>query len=73
MNVYVVIKRYEANGKEFADWHYKPYDHDKIYDCMLDLTGDHNISSDAAEWCKLAGSGEIYEFGEGEIEIQEID
>lgn len=30
-------------------------------------------SVDAASWCELATVGEIYEFREGEIEIQEID
>lgn len=34
---------------------------------------DHEISASGASWCELACIGEIYEFREGEIEIQEID
>lgn len=41
---------------------------------MMELKGnDHEISDDAASWCELATVGEIYEFREGKIEIQEID
>ena len=72
--IYAVVKRYEQNGKEFKDWFYKPNSHYDIYDKMMELTGnDHEISDDAASWCELATVGEIYEFREGEIEIQEID
>lgn len=72
--IYAVVKRYEQNGKEFKDWVYKPNNHYDIYDKMMELTdNDHEISDDAASWCELASVGEIYEFREGEIEIQEID
>ena len=71
---YAVVKRYEQNGADFADWYYKPNDHYSIYDKMMELTGnDHEISSDSASWCELAIIGEIYEFCEGEIEIVDID
>ena len=40
---------------------------------MMKITdGDHEISSDAASWCELACVGEIYEFREGYIEIEEV-
>ena len=69
-----IAKRYEQNGKEFEDWFYKPNNYYDIYDKMMELTdNDHEISADAASWCELACVGEIYEFREGEIEIQEID
>ena len=72
--IYAVVKRYEQNGKEFADWCYRPNSYYDIYDKMMELTdNDHEISADAASWCELACVGEIYEFREGEIEIQEID
>ena len=72
--IYAVVKRYEQNGKGFADWKYKPNDHYEIYGRMMSLTdNDHEISADAASWCELATVGEIYEFREGEIEIMEID
>ena len=72
--IYAVVKRYEQNGIEFDDWHYRPSNHDAIYERMMELTGnDHEISADAASWCELATVGEIYEFREGEIEIMEID
>ena len=72
--IYAVVKRYEQDGNEFADWEYKPDDHYSIYDKMMELTGnDHEISCGAASWCELASVGEIYEFREGEIEIMDID
>lgn len=72
--IYAVVKRYEQNGKEFADWHYRPSNHSDIYDKVMEITGnDHEIASGAASWCELATVGETYEFREGEIEIQEID
>lgn len=81
--VYAVVKRYATSegtpekfyeDDGFADWHFKPNNHYGIYEKMMELTGnDHEISSDAASWCELATVGEIYEFREGEIEIQEID
>lgn len=72
--IYAVVKRYEHNGINFADWCYKPSDHYSIYDKMMELTdNDHEISSDAASWCELATVGEIYEFREGKIEIIDID
>lgn len=72
--IYAVVRRYEQDGIDFADWHFKPNNHYAIYDKMMEITGnDHEISSDAASWCELACIGEIYEFREGEIEIMEID
>lgn len=79
--IYAVVKRYatrewsfENDDDGFADWDYKPNDHYGIYEKMMEITGnDHEISAEAASWCELATVGEIYEFREGEIEIQEID
>lgn len=71
--LYAVVKRYAVNGNDdtFDDWFFKPNSHDNIYNKMMELTdGDHEISSDAASWCELATEGDIYEFREGEIEIQ---
>ena len=71
--LYAIVKRYETPEVEFADWVYRPDDHDSIYDRMMGLTGnDHEISADAASWCEIAVTGEIYEFREGEIEILDI-
>jgi hypothetical protein len=72
--IYAVVKRYEQNGNEFADWLYRPSNHRDIYDKLMEITGnDHEISCDGASWCELATVGEVYEFREGEIEIQDID
>lgn len=72
--IYAVIKRYAQNGKDFADWFYRPSNHSDIYDKMMDITeNDHEIAADGASWCELASVGETYEFREGEIEIQYID
>ena len=72
--IYAVVKRYENDKYEFTDWYYKPDNHYSIYDRMMKLTNNnHELSSDAASWCELATVGEIYEFENGEIEIQEID
>ena len=72
--IYAVVKRYEQNGINFADWHYRPHNHYDIYEKIMEITGnDHEISADAASWCELATVGEIYEFREGEVEIQDID
>ena len=70
--VCAVLRRYEP-FLPFPNWTYKPNSHDSIYTKMMELTdGDHEISSDAASWCELAHEGEIYEFREGEIEMQDI-
>lgn len=72
--IFAIVRRYEQNGVRFANWEYRPYDHDAIYDRTMLITGnDHEISADAASWCELATVGEIYEFREGEIEIVDID
>lgn len=72
--IYAVVKRYEQNGVEFADWHFKPNNHYGIYEKMMELTGnDHEISASGSSWCEVAEIGEIYEFREGEIEIMEIE
>lgn len=71
-----VVKRYENSEKNirFSDYIYYPNDHYKIYERVMQLTGnDHEIADDAASWCELAHVGEIYEFREGEIEIMDID
>ena len=72
--IYAVVKRYERDGVEFAGWYYKPKNHRDIYEKLMEITGnDHEISAEAASWCELASVGEIYEFREGEVEIQDID
>ena len=72
--IYAVVKRYEQNGIEFADWHFKPSKHYDIYEKMMELTeNDHEISASGASWCENALIGEIYEFREGEIEIINIE
>jgi hypothetical protein len=49
---------------------YPANDFDSIYDKMMVITdNDHEISSDSASWCELAGIGETYDFREGYIEI----
>ena len=70
--LFAVVKRYERNGVDFADWEYKPNAHEKIYEKMELTDNDHEISDEAASWCELAAEGEIYEFAEGEIEITDI-
>jgi len=68
MLFYATIKQY---GENPAIWIYKTNEYDKIYNKMMQITGnDHEISEDAASWCELACNGEIYEFREGEIEIE---
>ena len=63
-----VIKQY--NGS----WQYKPTNHIKIYDRMMKITdGDHEISDDAASWCETACIGDVYEFREGIIKIEEVE
>lgn len=70
--IYAVVKITE-NNKSVA-WYCKSDDHYSIYDKMMKLTNNnHELSSGAASWCELATVGEIYEFENGEIEIQEID
>lgn len=79
--IYAVVRRYATsegtpenhyNDDGYADWHYKHSDHYAIYDKVMEITdGDHEIASDAASWCELACVGEIYEFREGEIEIED--
>ena len=72
--IYAVVKKYEQDGAEFADWLYKPSNHRDIYDKIMEITGnDHEIAADASSWCELASVGEIYEFREGEVEIMDID
>ena len=71
--IYAVIKRYPQNGNDFEDWYYKPSDHHGIYNKLMEITGnDHEISCEGESWCEIATIGEVYEFREGEIEIQEI-
>lgn len=42
-----------------------------IYELMMKLTNNnHEVSSDAASWCELASAGEVYDFGEGTLEIE---
>ena len=71
-----VVKRYENPEKklDFCEYIYFPTDHNKIYERMMQLTGNnHEVSDEAACWCELATVGETYEFCQGEIEIQDID
>lgn len=65
------VKITELNGKSYlCDYNDRDY---LIYNKMMEITdGDHEISSDAASWCELACVGEIYEFREGYIEIEEV-
>lgn len=52
--------------------YFTPNEHNKIYDMMMDITGnDHEISCDIASWCELACVGEVYTFREGYVEIIE--
>ncbi len=50
--------------------YYKPTEHDKIYEKMMEITNDHDTSADVADWCELAtvdGNnivGEAYELPE---------
>ena len=80
--IYAVVKKYATNevvpesyeDDGFADWHYKLSDYFGIYEKIMELTGnDYEISYDAANWCEHAMPGEIYEFREGEIEIEVFD
>lgn len=72
--LFAVVKRYEKNGVDFADWEYKPDVYDRIYKKMMELTdNDHEISAEAASWCASAIEGEVYEFAEGEIEMVYIN
>ncbi len=34
--------------------YYKPTEHDKIYEKMMEITNDHDASADVADWCELA-------------------
>lgn len=71
--IYATVKEHIQDGI-YTNYRYKPDDHYGIYDRMMSITdNDHEISASAASWCELAAPGEIYEFREGEIEIQEID
>lgn len=50
----------------------EPITFDSVYEEMMVWTGnDHEISQDAASWCKLTTPGEVYEFKEGLIKIEE--
>ena len=72
--IYAVVKRYDNQPGGFEDWCFNPTDHYKIYDKLIELTGnDHEISADGACWAELAAEGDIYEFREGEIEMMDID
>lgn len=73
---YAVIKRYESDKTEFCDWHFKTDEHDEIYDKVMELNGNnHTEAADIASWCENAAEGWIYEFdnGNGEVEIQDIE
>ena len=50
----------------------KANDYEMIYNKVMRMTGnDHEIAADAASWCELATVGEIYEFREGIIKIED--
>lgn len=50
----------------------EPIVFDSIYEEMMNWTGnDREISQNAANWCESATSGEVYEFKEGLIKIEE--
>lgn len=49
-------------------------DYDAIYDCLMEIIkGNHDLSSDAANWCELATIGEEYDVEKFNIEIIEIE
>lgn len=61
------------NSKGHLEMLCKPTDYDLIYGKVSRMTdGDHEIASNAASWCELATLGEIYEFREGMIKIEDI-
>ena len=41
--LFAVVKRYERNGVDFADWEYKPNAHEKIYEKMMVVTNADNM------------------------------
>lgn len=79
--IYAVVKRYTVYEDDnntvkvdFKDWYFKTNDYYEIYNRLMEITdNEHEISASGASWCELACIGEIYEFREGEIEIQEIE
>ena len=61
------------NSKGHLEMLYKPNDFDMIYNKIMRMTdNNHGISEDAASWCELATIGEIYEFNNGIIKIENI-
>lgn len=81
--IYAVVKKYATSegtpenhyeDDGYVDWHFKKKDRYKVYEKVMEITGnDHEISMDASSWCEFAEIGDIYEFREGEVEIQYID
>lgn len=73
-DVVAVIKTYEESPFGYEEFIYKTNDYYNIYEKMMELTDeDHEVSENAASWCEDAPIGNIFEFKEGEIEIQDID
>lgn len=72
--IYAVVKVIKGSGAEPTCLFYKPTDHYSIYDKVMELTdNDHEIASNVASWCEIAGVGEVYEFHGGEVEIVEFE
>lgn len=58
--------------KNMRIYYCKANNHEDIYNLMMNLTNnDHEIASDAASWCELASVGEVYDFREGTLKIEE--
>ena len=58
--------------KNMRIYYCKANSHEDIYNLMMNLTdNDHEIASDAASWCELASVGEVYDFREGTLKIEE--
>ena len=63
--LYVAITPKFSNVTRYS----KVGDHELIYDKIMFLTQDHNVSADVDGWSDLASVGEIYEH---EIFVAEI-
>ena len=72
-NIFAVIKRYEQDGNEFKEWCYHWKESNNIYYRMILLTDNDNLAKSVLDWVVDANVGDIYEFGDGEVEIMEID
>lgn len=46
-------------------------DYRTVYERIMELTGNHDLSADAEGWCELASIGEVYEEDLFTIEVIE--